>query len=61
MTGILAAGNAGADRFLEFLGEVRQFMDIKHFSEEIHKSVFVFFGLKFPTQVLVKNPWLLCR
>ena len=33
--GILSNASAGSERFLSFLDEVRQFMDIKQFSEEV--------------------------
>jgi hypothetical protein len=55
VTGILAKGSAGTERFLAFVDEVRQFMAIKNFSEEVKNMVFVFYGLKFPTQLIFND------
>ena len=52
VTGILAKGSAGTERFLAFLDEVRQFLDIKRFSEDVKRMVFIFYGLKYPTQLI---------
>jgi hypothetical protein len=52
VTGILAKGSAGTERFLSMIGEVRQFMDIKRFSEEVKQMANVFYGLKYPTQLI---------
>jgi len=59
VTGILAKGSAGTERFLGFLDEVRQFMDIKRFSEEVKNMVFVFYGLKYPTQLIFNDQEIL--
>ena len=50
VTEILEKGFAGTERFLGFLDEVRQFTDIKSFSEEVKRMGFVSCGLKYPTQ-----------
>ena len=55
VTGILAKGSAGTERFLGFLDEVRQFMDIKRFSKEVKDMVFVFYGLKYPTKLIFND------
>jgi len=55
VTGILAKGNAGQETFMAFLNEVGQFMDIKRFSKEIKDSVNVFYGLKYPTQLIFND------
>ncbi len=59
ITGILAKGSAGTERFLAFLDEVRQFMDIKRFSDEVKNMVFVFYGLKYPTQLIFNDQEIL--
>jgi hypothetical protein len=59
VTGILAKGSAGTERFLGFLDEVRQFMDIKRFSDEVKHMVFVFYGLKYPTQLIFNDQEIL--
>jgi hypothetical protein len=59
ITGILAKGSAGTERFLGFLDEVRQFMDIKRFSDEVKNMVFTFYGLKYPTQLMFNDQEIL--
>lgn len=55
ITGILASGSAGTEKFLGFLDEVRQYLDVKRFSDEVKKMVFVFYGLKYPTQLIFND------
>lgn len=55
VTQTLARGSAGNDQFLDFLDQVRQFMNIKRFSDEVIEKVFVFYGLKYPTQLIFND------
>ena len=55
VTTTLARGSAGNDQFLDFLDQVRQFMDIKRYSNEVMEKVFVFYGLKYPTQLIFND------
>jgi len=55
VTTTLARGSAGNDQFLDFLDQVRQFMSIKRFSADVVDKVFVFYGLKYPTQLIFND------